>query len=154
MITDTAVYSDEVTINAPASLVWQILTDFDRYGDWNQFCPSVKNKALEIGEPVEMMVDLGRGLQEQTEYICRIEPERVIAWEMDPANREIVYAVRTQTITPVDEQSCRYISIDEFEGEMTAAVVETEGANVERGFNLCAQCLKAHAEALYAGQQG
>ena len=43
---------------------------------------------------------------------------------------------------------CSYI--DEFSGEAVAPMVELLGAQVESGFNRCAQGLKARAEALYA----
>ena len=52
MITENAVISDTVTINAPVALVWQILVDFERYHLWNKFCPQIINKALAIGEAV------------------------------------------------------------------------------------------------------
>ena len=48
MITETAVFSDEVTIDAPVELVWKILLDFDNYGQWNTFCPIAINNSLEL----------------------------------------------------------------------------------------------------------
>ena len=66
MITENAVYSDEVTIEAPVELVWEILLDFDNYELWNTFCPRVINDSLEIGSSVDMMVDMGDTLVEHS----------------------------------------------------------------------------------------
>ena len=33
--------STEIEINAPVETVWSILTDFDKYPDWNPFVKSV-----------------------------------------------------------------------------------------------------------------
>ena len=83
MIKDLSVASDEVVIDAPVEKVWAILVDFENYGAWNTFCPSIKNRALAIGEAVEMMVDLGEGPSPQVEYISRIDPLECIAWSME-----------------------------------------------------------------------
>ena len=62
-----------------------------------------------------------------------------------------IHADRRQQVTPIDEGSCRYSSIDEFSGEGVPMMIEMLGAQVESGFNLCAQGLKKRAEALHAG---
>ena len=146
MITENAVYSDEVTIHAPAELVWEILLDFDNYGEWNTFCPSAKNDSLELGSAVDMMVDLGNGLTRQVEYICRVEPNECIAWAMENKPEDPVHAVRSQYLKRLDENRCTYISVDEFSGPQMAAMMEHFAAAVETGFNRCAYGLKTHAE--------
>lgn len=148
MISDDTVSSDEVEIEAPASLVWEVLVDFERYGEWNTFCPGAE-ATLELDTPIRMQVDLGFGLQEQVEYICRIEPERVIAWRMENRPDDPIHAVRTQTITPLGENRCRYVSLDEFGGPGAAEMMQAMAKPVEEGFNRCAYDLKARCEALY-----
>lgn len=147
MITDTTVSSDEVVINAPIETVWAILVDFESYGKWNRFCPQAKAK-LELGSPIEMMVDLGFGLQEQTEYITLIEPNQAIAWGMENKPDDPIHAVRTQRLGKLDDHSCTYISVDEFAGPGVPDMIAGMGKAVEDGFNLCAQCLKEYAESL------
>ena len=44
----TTVRTDTVEIDAPASVVWAVLTDLPRYGEWNPFCVSA-DSTLEIG---------------------------------------------------------------------------------------------------------
>ena len=45
---DAIVVSQTVKINAPASLVWKILLDMPKYGDWNPFCVECES-TLEMG---------------------------------------------------------------------------------------------------------
>ncbi|MCR9106209.1 MAG: SRPBCC domain-containing protein [Gammaproteobacteria bacterium] len=146
MITENTVSSDEVTIEAPVELVWKILTDFDNYGKWNGFCPSAKVETLTLGTAVDMMVDLGHGPSRQVEYLCRIEPNQCIAWQMENKPGDPVHAVRSQYLKRLDDARCSYISIDEFSGPGTASMMEAFAANVEAGFNRCAYDLKAYAE--------
>jgi uncharacterized protein YndB with AHSA1/START domain len=152
MITDSAVHSDEITIAAPRDLVWQVLVDFENYHQWNEFCPQAEGK-LEMDSPLRMQVDLGWGLQEQVEYICRIEPPYAVAWRMDNRPEDPIHAVRTQTLEVIDEASCRYLSVDDFSGEGAKEMMEVMAERVEKGFNLCGYGLKDYCEKLYREQQ-
>jgi hypothetical protein len=146
MITENAVYSDEVTIEAPVEFVWGILLDFANYEQWNSFCPSAVNASLAIGSPVEMMVDLGDGPSKQVEYISRVAPNECIAWAMANKPEDPVHAVRSQYLKRIDDRRCSYLSVDEFAGPQMSAMMEHFSAAVEAGFNRCAYDLKAHAE--------
>lgn len=148
MITENSVVSDEVTIHAPVELVWDILIDFDAYGQWNGFCPVAKNEAFEIGAAMDMMVDLGSGLSQQVEYLCRIEPLQCIAWAMENKPDDPVHAVRSQYLRKIDSQTCTYQTIDEFSGPHMKAMMDSFAPAVESGFNRCAYDLKSRAEAL------
>jgi len=150
VITQNSVSSEEIVINAPAELVWDILLDFKNYGEWNVFCPSVKGEPV-VGAALEMQVDLGNGLQQQVEYVTRLDPHHSITWSMENKPGDPVHADRTQRITPIDEGSCRYLSVDEFSGEFVPQMMEAMAEVVELGFNRCAEGLKARAEALYKG---
>lgn len=150
MITENAVYSDEVTINAPVELVWEILLDFEKYEKWNTFCPRATNDSLELGSPVDMMVDLGQGLSRQVEYISRVEPHECIAWAMANQPEDPVHAVRSQRLKRLADDRCSYISVDEFAGPEKAAMMEHFAKAVETGFNRCAYDLKKYAEELFS----
>lgn len=152
MITENSVSTEEITIAAPAQVVWDVLLDFDNYGQWNRFCPEIKGEAG-MGSALHMMVDLGNGLQQQIEYVTRLEPPHLVTWSMENKPGDPIHADRTQRVTPIDETSCSYWSIDEFSGEAVAPMVEAFGEQVEKGFNLCAEGLKARAEALYQASQ-
>ena len=52
---ENLVTSIKVEINAPASLVWEVLTDFERYSEWNSFCPGLKTSG-KLGDMVYMQV--------------------------------------------------------------------------------------------------
>lgn len=148
MITDTSVSSEEIVINAPAQIVWDVILDFANYSLWNTFCPSIEGEPV-VGSPVAMQVDMGNGPQLQVEYVTRVEPIHTIVWSMENKPGDPIHADRLQRVTPIDEHSCRYVSIDEFSGEFAGPMIEQMGAIVEKGFNDCATGLKARAEELY-----
>jgi len=148
----TLVASDPIEIETPAAVVWQVLIDLPRYGQWNPFCVHVES-TLEMGAPVRMSlvdyVNPGR-LAPNVEYICAFEPERMISWEFryDPAWP--YPARRDQIITPLGPERCRYLSTDAFLGENAIHVMRYAGPWVQRAFNDTARALKQRAEAVYA----
>ena len=148
MISDDTISSDEVVIAAPAQLVWDVLVDFENYGLWNEFCPSCE-ASLVLGSPVKMQVDLGFGLQEQVEYMSRIDPIEAIAWAMENKPGDAIHAVRTQYLKELDETHCSYVSVDVFSGDALTDMMELMAKPIEAGFNLCADGLKAYCEKIY-----
>jgi hypothetical protein len=47
--------SIEIEINAPAARVWEILTDFARYPQWNPFIPDIEGR-LVVGERLRVLI--------------------------------------------------------------------------------------------------
>jgi len=123
---EAVVVSETVSINAPASLVWEILLDMPKYGDWNPFC------------------------FENTEYVCHFEPEKQISWMLPHYDYWPYPARRDQFIKSTGPKSCEYYSTDEFRGPNGIHVMRFAGPWVKQAFDDTAHALKAHAEKLYA----
>jgi uncharacterized protein YndB with AHSA1/START domain len=147
MISDTAVSSSPIIIQAPIERVWEVLVDFPNYINWNQFNPGI-NTELSLGTAVVMQVVMAGQQFEMTEYMSRIEPCRALAWRMENNPGDPIHAERTQYLEPVGTGSCKYWSVDEFSGPGMATMLAESGPAVEAGFELAAQCLKQHCEAL------
>ncbi|MDT0575371.1 SRPBCC domain-containing protein [Croceicoccus sp. F390] len=149
------VRSKTVEIDAPASIVWDILVDMDRYGEWNPFCFEASS-TLEMGAPVHMQLNsyiVPGETQPNCEYICAYEPERLLSWEL-PESEDMPYpARRDQVIEPVRADKCRYFSTDAFFGPNARHVMLFAGPWVKRAFDDTADALKARAEA-FAAQNG
>lgn len=138
--------SDPVTIEAPVETVWRVLTDFDRYGEWNPFTPSVKAE-LAMGARVDMRVTMGAFRLKQTEIICALEPPTRLAWRTTIGGRWLLHAVREQRLEVLGDANCRYATEDEFKGVLMPLVILLTGGFVRRGFNAVAVALKQRAEA-------
>lgn len=148
----TTVRSATVEIDAPASVVWEVLTDLDNYPSWNPFCIAVES-TLEIGAPVNMTLADYSGATETfpyTEYVCAVVPERLLSWELRPTELSAQAARRDQVIEPIDENRCRYYSTDAFLGEEAHQIMADSGAWVKRAFDDTAVALKKRSETLHA----
>ncbi|WP_419861995.1 SRPBCC domain-containing protein [Candidatus Palauibacter sp.] len=139
------VSSEPVEIDAPVERAWEILTDFERYGEWNPFTPSVATD-FEIGAPVELYVRMGPWRLKQVERIEAVEPPQLIAWSTTMGHRFLISALREQRLEPVGDGRCRYRTTDDFSGLLIPLVMLFFGGFVRRGFNDVARGLKARAE--------
>ena len=149
---ETTVVSVRVEIDAPVSVVWDVLTDLPRYGEWNPFCIACES-TLEMGAPVVMTlasyIEPGETFP-NTEYVCAFEPERLLSWEL-PFDEAWPYpARRDQLIEPLGESRSAYYSTDALLGEHGIHVMRFAGPWIKRAFDDTAYALKSRAEALWA----
>lgn len=148
----TLVRSITVEIEAPASTVWQVLTDLENYPNWNPFCRSAKS-SLTLGAPVDMTLTDYSGETETfpwTEYVCAVVPERLLSWELRATEDSPQAARRDQVIEYITDNRCLYYSTDAFLGEAAHETMAESGAWVKRAFDDTAVALKIRCEALYA----
>ncbi len=149
------VRSITVEIDAPASVVWEVLTDLPRYGDWNPFCVAAES-TLEMGAPVHMKLKSfwTDELSPNCEYVCAFEPGKLLSWQMEYSEAWPYAARRDQVITTLGEDRCSYYSTDAFLGDTGVHVMRFAGPWVKVAFDNTARALKARAEAIWAQRRG
>jgi uncharacterized protein YndB with AHSA1/START domain len=148
----TLVRSITVEIDAPPSVVWQVLTDLENYPQWNPFCVSARS-TLQIGSPVEMTLTDYSGEADtfpNTEYVCAVVPERLLSWELRATAESPYAARRDQVIEHMAENRCLYYSTDAFLGVRASEIMTETGHWVKRAFDDTATALKRHSERIYA----
>ena len=148
---DNVVVGEKVEIDAPASVVWEVLVDLPRYSEWNPFCPAIES-TLEMGAPVRMRLNsyLEPGtMVDNTEFICAIEPEKLLSWELPYMEIWPYPARRDQIIESLGDERCRYHSTDAFYGDNGLHVMRFAGPWVKRAFDDTARALKQRAEMIH-----
>lgn len=148
---DAIVHSERVEIDAPASVVWDVLIDLPNYGAWNPFCFACES-TLEMGAPVVMQLNSYTepgAVLPNTEYVCAFESGRLLSWEL-PWHEAWPYpARRDQVIEDLGGGRSAYHSTDAFLGDNGIHVMRFAGPWVKRAFDDTARALKARAEALH-----
>ena len=142
------VRTDRIQINAPIDLVWSVLTEVEKYAEWNPFTPQVQTD-FKIGSPAHLRVRMGPMLMKITETVCAFERPRLIAWTKTFGVRWFLVAVRRQILEPVDETSCTYHNTDQLTALLAPVVLLLNGNYMRRGFNDVGEGLKHYAEAMH-----
>ena len=153
MIRPDRVISNEYVINAPVEDVWQVLTDFERYGEWNPFTSKVET-SLEPGSPVKMHVHLKpdagpEDFRVQTETVEWVKDGRELAWGIVD-KPWLLRARRTQRLRRLTNNQCSYQTWDEFGGLARPLVLKIMGPHMDRGFNDVGLALKKRCEQVAA----
>lgn len=145
---DLRVGTEPIRIDAPAALVWQVLTDVERYGEWNPFTPQARTD-FRIGSPAHLLVRMGPAKLRITETVSAFEEPRLIAWGKTFGARWLLAAVREQHLEPVSETSCFYHNTDRLTGLLAPLVWLCCGGYMSGGFTDVGEGLKRQSEALY-----
>ena len=152
---DHVARSIRVEIDAPASVVWDVLIDMPRYGEWNPFCVKCES-TLEMGGPVVMTLASlwdPSELNVVTEYLCAFEPEKLLSWKMDWSEAWPYAGRRDQVIEKLGPGKCAYYSTDAFLGESGIHIRRFAQSWISAAFTATAKALKARAEQIHAAQK-
>lgn len=150
---ENIVTSIKVEIDAPARLVWEVLTDLDNYNQWNSFCPGIRC-GLQIGDQVQMQVRIPGTTDtiEVNEYLVACDREQLLSWEQRAAPENMDAARRDQYIEAINADRCSYFTTDIFLGINADTIMREHGAWVKKGFDQIALDLKKRAEELHASR--
>jgi len=141
-----------ILINAPKSLVWNILMDIDNYNKWNPFTPKVETN-FKMGSKIILHVNMtpGKKLLQQTEQILWVKEEESVAWGI-----EAMFPVRTERAQILTEKSpteTEYHTYDKFWGILVPLVMWMYRDKVQTGFDSVALGLKNYAEREFQRRQ-
>ena len=139
-------------IAAPAELVWEVITDFPRYGEWNPFILKCES-TLKPGDPIDLRVKLMAVAQPQREWINEHVPGQRFGYNMKPMPLGALSSRRTHAVEAVGGGGSRYHSHFELNGWLMPVVRGLLGSRLEQGFAGMTAGIQARAEQLWAQRQ-
>lgn len=148
-MTEHVIRSVTVEVDAPAPFVWEVLTDYANYPQWNPYTVAVAT-TLAIGSPIDLTlpaVDGSGGTFVNREFVRVVDPPRHLRYDTGDEMPGI-FAVRDQYVTELSPTRCAYHTTDTITGEYADKVMELTGAWIKAGFDSTAHALKARAESL------
>lgn len=141
---------DVVEVDAPAEVVWSVLTDFDRYGDWNPFITRCRAD-LTVGAPIEMTVgQLAPRPIRMREWIRSVTPGREFTYSMKPIPLGALRSKRSHSLTSLPGDRTRYESHFELDGWLSPLVRLLFGRGFARGFPGMTTAAGREAERLHS----
>jgi hypothetical protein len=140
----------EIEIEAPPERVWQVLTDFERYPEWN---PQIRRIAgpREVGARLEFegAMDGGRTMKFRPRLLV-VEPPRELRWLGQLLMRGLFDGEHQFQIVPLGPGTVRFHQNERFRGLLVPLLIALIGKSTRRGFERMNQALKERAEATAA----
>lgn len=132
-----------VDIRSPPQRVWGVLTDFQKYPEWNQFIYKVLGKAHQ-GEKLEIWIRTPGGKERHYgPTIVKVDNGRELRWL---GKGFFLDAEHIFTIEKVDAEITRLTQREIFKGLLTRFFGEDTDKDIASGFEEMNQALKRRAE--------
>lgn len=135
---------NEFSVSATIGEVWEVITQTEKYGDWNSFVSECKTN-LVVGEPIVMRVHLFPFPIIQKETIFDYRPNEILNYGVNiPLN--ILQSSRKHLVESLENGKVRYRSEFKIEGLLAPLVKLMMFSRLEQGFSRMAN--EMHAEIL------
>jgi hypothetical protein len=115
-----------IDIHATPARVWEVLTDFERYGEWNPFIHSADGTPRVGGRLTLKMTAAGRSFTVRP-TVVEVGEDRVLRWLGRLGVRGLLDAEHTHTIQAT-ATGARYIQQETFRGILVPFVGKTLAA--------------------------
>ena len=136
----------ETAIQASPQLVWEILTDFAAYPEWNPFIPRIDG-SVETGSRLDVQLQPpgGRGMRMRPTVLAAA-PAEELRWVGHlgiPGLFDGEHRFRIELLGP---DRVRFVQEEQFRGLLVPLVFWFIEAGTRQGFEAMNQALKARAE--------
>jgi hypothetical protein len=136
----------EIEILASAERVWNLLTDFENFPQWNPFIRRASGNVL-VGERLEVNIQPSgaKGMFFRP-VILKVEPNRELRWLGHLLVSGLFDGEHIFTIEPMGTNRVRFIQRETFTGLLVPLFSRGLDADTRRGFEEMNQALKARSE--------
>lgn len=135
----------EILIDASAEKVWQILTDFEKFPEWNPFVINVSGQAKR-GETLKIKVKIPeRQMLNFKPSVLRAKQNAELRWvgtlPLKAFRGEHFYKIESLSPTKI-----RFVHGEYFSGWLVGLIWALLGEKIEKGYVLMNRALKERAE--------
>ena len=136
----------EIEIQASAERVWQLLTDFPSFPQWNPFIRKASGN-IRVGERLEVNIQpSGASGMTFRPTVLKAEPNRELRWLGHLLISGLFDGEHSFTIEPLGEGRVRFTQREVFTGLLVPLFARGLDTDTRRGFEEMNQALKARAE--------
>ena len=136
----------EIEIRAPAERVWQLLTGFARFPQWNPFIRRASG-AAQVGERLQVYIQpSGASGMAFRPTVLKVDPNRELRWLGHFLIPGLFDGEHIFSIEPLGVDRVRFVQREIFTGLLVPLLAHSLDTDTRRGFEEMNQALKMQAE--------
>jgi hypothetical protein len=136
----------QIDIVASAERVWQVLTDFPAFGQWNPFIRQARGDLKEQARLEVVIQPPGGSAMTIRPVLLRVDPPRELRWRGRIGASWLFQGEHVFLIEPLAEGRVRFVHREEFRGLLVPLLWRSLDRDARRGFEDMNQALKRLAE--------
>jgi hypothetical protein len=135
-----------IEIDAPPNIVWDVLTDFTRFDQWNPFIHSVNGEATRGAQlQVQLHPPGGDGMKFRP-VVLVAEAERELRWLGRFLFPGVFDGEHSFQIVPLSDRQVRFVHSEVFSGLLVPFFWRSLDTQTREGFEAMNRALKLRAE--------
>ncbi len=136
----------EIEIRSSPERIWEILTDFSRYPEWNPFIRSIRGDLVKGGRIIAELRPPGSKGMTIRPVLLKADPPNEIRWKGHLVIRGLFDGEHIFEIRPEGTGRCRFIQREIFSGLLLPLVTRMLKGGTAHGFAEMNKALKERAE--------
>ena len=136
---------NEIEIQATPEKVWEVLTDLDKYAEWNPLLYNAEGKVA-VGEKVNLSA---RSASNDMNFKCsvtEVEPNSHFSWKFHVGLPFLFRGEHIFMVEPIDENRVRFIDREIFNGLLVPLQAKNLETNAKAGMVAMGDALKKRVE--------
>ena len=136
---------NEIEIQSTSEKVWEVLTDFDKYPEWNPLLCRAEGKLI-IGEKVNLTAKSASSEMNLLCTVLTVEPGRQFSWKFHVGLPILFRGEHIFKIEPIDEHRVRFIDREIFHGLLVPLQAKNLETNAKPAMIAMGKALKERVE--------
>lgn len=139
-------------VQAPAEIVWEVISDFTSWSDWNPIHPRIEGE-LRIGTPLTVEVVLGEGQASTIQSVVQDwVPFEQLHWRTRRL-RGFVTAIRYLEIENMGPANATFSNGELFMGPLVRWVSRDERRRLRAAYTRMGEAVRDRAETIWSQRQ-
>lgn len=136
---------NEIEIQSTPERVWEVLTNFEKYPEWNPLLCRAEGK-LTVGEKVNLTAKSGSNDMNLLCTVITVEPNRQFSWKFHVVLPFLFRGEHIFKIEPIDEHMVRFIDREVFHGLLVPLQAQNLETNAKPAMIAMGEALKERVE--------
>jgi hypothetical protein len=136
---------NEIEIQSTPERVWEVLTDFDKYPEWNPLLCRAEGKLI-VGEKVNLTAKSASNEMNLLCTVTKVEINRQFSWKFHVVLPFLFQGEHIFKIEPIDERKVRFIDREVFHGLLVPLQAKNLETNAKPAMIAMGEALKDRVE--------